>query len=129
MLAYLRRSGAFLPPPASSQSCWSTYKSIIGFKIRSSCGFPTEWISENGCHDIATQHEFESLVPDVQLSSVRAKCDQQLRNSTVCNSCRSVVFSLSRALVEEEYNKTFSHGLSGHRNCVCSSSCKSRRPD
>ncbi|CAN1294928.1 Probable LRR receptor-like serine/threonine-protein kinase RKF3, partial [Linum perenne] len=50
---YLRRTGSFLPPLSSVESCWTNFQRLVNeyipnFDVRSSYGFQTPWISQ-GC--------------------------------------------------------------------------------
>ncbi|KAA3471840.1 putative LRR receptor-like serine/threonine-protein kinase RKF3 [Gossypium australe] len=90
---YLRRTGSFVPPLNSSESCWQSYQSLIpNFNIRSSCGFGTAWISQ-GCMDITTKADFEALIPNATLTDVVSNCNQSLRG-TACASCTSSLADL-----------------------------------
>ncbi|KAF2298626.1 hypothetical protein GH714_024410 [Hevea brasiliensis] len=88
---YLQRSNSFLPPLDSAESCWRAYQDVVdefrpNFDIRSSCGFNTSWISQ-GCMDITTRSQFESLVPKSSLSDVVSNCNQSLENNSPCATC------------------------------------------
>ncbi|KAG4188739.1 hypothetical protein ERO13_A08G184700v2 [Gossypium hirsutum] len=90
---YLRRTGSFVPPLNSSESCWQSYQSLIpNFNIRSSCGFETAWISQ-GCMDLTTKSDFEALIPNSTLTDVVSNCNQSLRG-TACASCTSSLANL-----------------------------------
>ncbi|OVA04408.1 Protein kinase domain [Macleaya cordata] len=94
---YLKASGFFLPPLNSSESCWDTYQTLVReflpkFDIRSACGFQTSWISQ-GCMNITSRSEFETLIPDTLLQDVYRSCNQSLEDNSPCASCTT---SLSR---------------------------------
>ncbi|MBA0796786.1 hypothetical protein Gohar_007525, partial [Gossypium harknessii] len=92
-LRLLRRTGSFVPPLNSSESCWQSYQSLIpNFNIRSSCGFETAWISQ-GCMDLTTKADFEALIPNATLTNVVSNCNQSLRG-TACASCTSSLANL-----------------------------------
>ncbi|PPD76891.1 hypothetical protein GOBAR_DD26181 [Gossypium barbadense] len=92
-LRLLRRTGSFVPPLNSSESCWQSYKSLIpNFNTRSSCGFETAWISQ-GCMDLTTKADFEALIPNATLTDVVSNCNQSLRG-TACASCTSSLANL-----------------------------------
>ncbi|WJX78757.1 hypothetical protein P8452_61944 [Trifolium repens] len=88
---YLRRTGFFVPPLATAESCWSSFQSFIdefqsNFDIRSSCGFQTSWISQ-GCMNITTKQEFEKKVSLPALQSLRLNCNTSLDNNAHCALC------------------------------------------
>ena len=93
---YLNLTGSFYPPLNLAESCWNSYDSAVdsfipGFKIRSSCGFRTQWISE-GCMNISTKSEFEKLVqPD--LNDVVSNCNQSLYDS-FCATCLTSIATM-----------------------------------
>ncbi|KAK8711563.1 hypothetical protein V6N13_146841 [Hibiscus sabdariffa] len=90
---YLRRTGYFFPPLNSSESCWQSYQSLVpNFNIRSSCGFQTDWTSQ-GCMNVTTRAEFESLVPNTTLNDVVSSCNQTLQGSG-CASCTTSLTNL-----------------------------------
>ncbi|XP_042496062.1 probable LRR receptor-like serine/threonine-protein kinase RKF3 [Macadamia integrifolia] len=94
---YLQTTGFFLPPVNASESCWESYQTLINeiipnFDILISCGFQTSWISE-GCMNIRSLSQFESIVPESSLLDVRHSCNQSLENGSPCASCTT---SLSR---------------------------------
>ncbi|KAI3975711.1 hypothetical protein MKX01_023137 [Papaver californicum] len=89
---YPKKSGYFLPPLSSSQSCWDTYQSLVSeflpnFKILKNCGFEKNWISQ-GCMNITSKSEFESLIPNTLLQDVYKYCNQSLADSN-CASCNT----------------------------------------
>ncbi|TYH59576.1 hypothetical protein ES332_D08G231400v1 [Gossypium tomentosum] len=87
------RTGSFVPPLNSSESCWQSYQSLIpNFNTRSSCGFETAWISQ-GCMDLTTKADFEALIPNATLTDVVSNCNQSLRG-TACASCTSSLANL-----------------------------------
>ncbi|RDY11401.1 putative LRR receptor-like serine/threonine-protein kinase RKF3, partial [Mucuna pruriens] len=95
---YLRRSGFFLSPPNSSDSCWQSFQSYVNqfdptYDIRSSCGFQTNWISE-GCVNVTTKQQFEAAVPESALQNMRANCNQSLENNSPCALCTTSFSSL-----------------------------------
>ncbi|GAU31560.1 hypothetical protein TSUD_333360 [Trifolium subterraneum] len=90
---YLRRTGFFVPPLNTAESCWSSFQSFIdefqpNFDIRSSCGFQTSWISQ-GCMNITTKQEFEKQVSLPALQSLRLNCNASLDNNAPCALCTS----------------------------------------
>ncbi|CAI0395405.1 unnamed protein product [Linum tenue] len=94
---YLRRTSRFLPPLSSADSCWRSYQQLINdslpnFDIRRSCGFQSSWISQ-GCMNITTRQEFETLASNSSLSDVVSNCNQPLENNSPCAACTA---SLSR---------------------------------
>ncbi|KAK4551196.1 hypothetical protein RGQ29_032477 [Quercus rubra] len=95
---YLQRTNSFLPPPNSSESCWTAYQSPINsflpnFDIRKSCGYRTEWISQ-GCMNINTKAQFENLVSKQTLNDVVSSCNQSLENNSPCASCTATLSTL-----------------------------------
>ncbi|XP_061341367.1 probable LRR receptor-like serine/threonine-protein kinase RKF3 [Gastrolobium bilobum] len=95
---YLRRTGLFVPPLNSSESCWNTFQSFIdqyvpNFDIRSSCGLQTSWISQ-GCMNITTLQQFEAFVPTAALQGVQGNCNQSLQNNAPCALCTTKLSSL-----------------------------------
>ncbi|CAN0890204.1 Probable LRR receptor-like serine/threonine-protein kinase RKF3 [Linum grandiflorum] len=94
---YLLRTNNFLPPLSTADSCWRAYQRLVNealpnFDIRSSCGFQTNWISQ-GCMNITTRQQFDTLVTNSSLSDVVSSCDQPLENNSPCAACTA---SLSR---------------------------------
>ncbi|XP_058082728.1 probable LRR receptor-like serine/threonine-protein kinase RKF3 [Magnolia sinica] len=94
---YLRTDGLFVPPLSTAESCWDSYQDLVkdfisDFDVRSVCGFETSWIAQ-GCMNITTRSQFESLVPESSLQDVRRACNQSLLNNSPCASCTT---SLSR---------------------------------
>ncbi|KAL1226309.1 putative LRR receptor-like serine/threonine-protein kinase RKF3 [Cardamine amara subsp. amara] len=88
---HLRQTGSFLPPPDSAASCWAALQSSIAgflprFDVRSTCGFQTPWISQ-GCMNISTRSQFESLIPNSSLSTAVMRCNLSLESNTPCASC------------------------------------------
>ncbi|XP_054825777.1 probable LRR receptor-like serine/threonine-protein kinase RKF3 [Prosopis cineraria] len=88
---YLRRTGSFLPPLNSSETCWDDFQKFINqylpnLDVRSACGFQTTWISQ-GCQNITTKDEFISQIPDSVIQDVRQKCNQSLENNSPCALC------------------------------------------
>lgn len=99
---YLRTSGYFLPPLNSSESCWDEYQKLVNdfvnnFDVRSGCGFQTSWISQ-GCMNITTRAQFESLVPRSALIQVEKSCNLSLENNSPCASCTTSMSSLQSYL-------------------------------
>ncbi|PON65726.1 Serine/threonine protein kinase [Parasponia andersonii] len=99
--SYLRLTGSFVPPPNSSESCWSDYQALIkdyipNFDIRSSCGFQTGWISQ-GCMGITTRAQFEAAVPGSVVNDIVENCNQSLLNGSPCAACTTSLSNL-RAL-------------------------------
>ncbi|KAJ7977466.1 putative Kinase [Quillaja saponaria] len=95
---YLRRTGFFLPPLNSSESCWRSLQSLVNdfirnFDVRSSCGFNTSWISQ-GCMNITTRAQFQALVPPTALVDVVNNCNQSLENSSPCALCTTSLANL-----------------------------------
>ncbi|OMP04983.1 hypothetical protein COLO4_09153 [Corchorus olitorius] len=90
---YLKRTGSFVPPSNSSESCWKSYQSLVpSFDIRSNCGFRTGWISQ-GCKNLTTKAEFEAFIPNNTLSDVVSNCNQSLDGSP-CASCTRTLVTL-----------------------------------
>ncbi|XP_045796220.1 probable LRR receptor-like serine/threonine-protein kinase RKF3 [Trifolium pratense] len=90
---YLHRTGLFVPPPNTAESCWTSFQSFINefqpnFDIRRSCGFQTSWISQ-GCMNITTKQQFENQVSLPQLQSLQLNCNTSLDNNTPCALCTS----------------------------------------
>nr|AMM42825.1 LRR-RLK [Vernicia fordii] len=88
---YLQRSNNFLPPLDSAESCWRDFQDLVddfipNYDARSSCGFNTSWISQ-GCMNITTRSQFESLVPKSSLNEVASACNQSLENNSPCAAC------------------------------------------
>ncbi|KAJ4969178.1 hypothetical protein NE237_015879 [Protea cynaroides] len=96
---YIETDGYFLPPLNASESCWDSYQSLIdelvipNFNIRSSCGFQTSWISE-GCMNITSRSQFESIVPESSLNNIRVSCNQSLQDGSPCASCTTSLSNL-----------------------------------
>ncbi|KAI3927801.1 hypothetical protein MKW98_023402 [Papaver atlanticum] len=89
---YLKKSGYFLPPLNSSQSCWDTYQNLVSefvpnFKIHKNCGFEKNWISQ-GCMNITSKSDFERQIPNTLLQDVYRYCNQSLADSN-CASCNT----------------------------------------
>ncbi|XP_044493348.1 probable LRR receptor-like serine/threonine-protein kinase RKF3 [Mangifera indica] len=96
---YLRRTGNFLPPLNSSESCWQAFQNLTkdflpNFDIRSRCGYETSWISQ-GCMNITTRSQFEHLIPKTVLNDVVSSCNQSLKNSAPCATCTTTLSSLT----------------------------------
>ncbi|XWS36250.1 hypothetical protein CRYUN_Cryun20dG0069300 [Craigia yunnanensis] len=89
---YLRRTGSFVPPLNSSESCWQSYQSLVSVDIRSLCGFQTAWISQ-GCMNLTTKADFEALIPNTTLTDVVSNCNQSLQGSA-CASCNRILANL-----------------------------------
>ncbi|XP_020213488.1 probable LRR receptor-like serine/threonine-protein kinase RKF3 [Cajanus cajan] len=88
---YLRRTDLFLPPQNASEACWQSFQSYVNlfdptYDIRSSCGFQTSSISQ-GCANVTTRQQFESLVPQSTLQKTRTQCNQSLENNSPCAIC------------------------------------------
>ncbi|KAK4841597.1 hypothetical protein QYF36_007243 [Acer negundo] len=95
---YLRRTGFFLPPLNSSESCWVAYQTLVddwlpNFTIRSRCGFKTSWISQ-GCMNITTRLQFEARIPNRNLDDVISNCNQSLGNGSPCAACTTSLSAL-----------------------------------
>lgn len=95
---YLRTSGRFLPHPDAADSCWDSYQSLVdgfipNFDMRSVCGFETQWIAE-GCMNVTTRLEFESVVNKSSLLEVQRTCNQSLENNSPCASCTTSLSQL-----------------------------------
>ncbi|KAL5793018.1 hypothetical protein ACOSP7_001612 [Xanthoceras sorbifolium] len=95
---YLRRTGFFLSPLNSSESCWVAYQTLVnqllpGFNIRSSCGFETSWISQ-GCMNITTRSQFEARIPSRTFDDVVSNCNQSLGNGSPCAACTTSLSTL-----------------------------------
>ncbi|XP_057425851.1 probable LRR receptor-like serine/threonine-protein kinase RKF3 [Lotus japonicus] len=95
---YLRRTSSFVPPLNSSESCWSSFQSYTNtfdrnFDIRSSCGYQTSWISQ-GCVNVTTKEQFETLVPQSSLQNMAEKCNQTLENNAPCALCTTTLSKL-----------------------------------
>ncbi|XP_028789009.1 probable LRR receptor-like serine/threonine-protein kinase RKF3 [Neltuma alba] len=96
---YLRRSGFFLPPLNSSDSCWHDFHSHTrqfdsNFDIRFSCGFRTSWISQ-GCMNITTRKQFEAFVSEPVLQDVQSICSHSLAHKSPCALCITSLAKLS----------------------------------
>ncbi|GAU31559.1 hypothetical protein TSUD_333350 [Trifolium subterraneum] len=90
---YLHRTGFFVPPLNTAESCWKSFQSFIdefqpNFDIRRSCGFQTSWISQ-GCMNITTKSQFENQVSLPQLQSLQLNCNVSLDNNAPCALCTS----------------------------------------
>ncbi|KAK2649264.1 hypothetical protein Ddye_016753 [Dipteronia dyeriana] len=95
---YLQRTGFFLPPLNSSESCWVAYQTLVddflpNFNIRSRCGFETSWISQ-GCMNITTRLQFEARIPNRTFDDVVSNCNQSLENGSPCAACTTSLSSL-----------------------------------
>ncbi|KAL2323591.1 hypothetical protein Fmac_027970 [Flemingia macrophylla] len=95
---YLRRTERFLPPANASEACWGSFQSYVNHfdpsyaDIRSSCGFTTSSISE-GCANVSSRQDLESLVPQATLENTRSKCNQSLENNSPCALCTTSLSS------------------------------------
>ncbi|KAK2363566.1 putative receptor protein kinase [Trifolium repens] len=90
---YLHRTGFFVPPLDTAESCWTSFQKFIddiqpNFDIRLSCGFQTSWISQ-GCMNITTKQQFENQVSLPQLQSLQLNCNVSLDNNVPCGICTS----------------------------------------
>ncbi|KDP21526.1 hypothetical protein JCGZ_21997 [Jatropha curcas] len=88
---YLQRTNNFLPPLDSAESCWRAYEKFLddfrpNYDVRSSCGFNTSWISQ-GCMNITTRSQYESLIPKSSLDDVVSNCNQSFENNSPCAAC------------------------------------------
>ncbi|KAL5561612.1 hypothetical protein UlMin_031359 [Ulmus minor] len=88
---YLQKTGSFVPPLNSAESCWSEFQTLVDdygpkFDIRSTCGFQTSWIAQ-GCVNITTRAQFEAVVPETVIDDIVENCNQSLLNSSPCASC------------------------------------------
>eukprot|EP01018_Ginkgo_biloba_P040132 Gb_29221 [translate_table: standard] len=95
---YLRTNGLFLPPQNASEACWDAYQNEViqagtSFDMRSSCGFETPWISQ-GCMNITTLQQFESIVPLNGRQNIEKACNQSLGTSSPCAQCTSSLSSI-----------------------------------
>ncbi|CAI0395413.1 unnamed protein product [Linum tenue] len=95
---YLRRTGNFLPPLSSAGSCWLSFQRLVddylpNFDVRSSCGFSASWISQ-GCVNITTVRDFETLVSNSSLADLDSACNQPLDNRSPCASCTTALSRL-----------------------------------
>ncbi|KAK9292329.1 hypothetical protein L1049_020295 [Liquidambar formosana] len=95
---YLRTDGYFLPPSNASKACWDSYGILISqlvrnFDIRSACGYHPEWVSE-GCMNIRSRSEFETLVPEPAMREIRSNCKKSLHNSSHCAFCTNTLSSI-----------------------------------
>ncbi|KAG4995893.1 hypothetical protein JHK85_027332 [Glycine max] len=107
---YLRRSGFFLPPLNASDTCWTHFQSYVNnfdqtYNITTSCGFKTSWISQ-GCNNVTTKQDFESLVPQSALQNMRNNCNQSLENNSPCALC-TTSFSTLPPLGDSVGNLTY----------------------
>ncbi|XP_024016697.1 probable LRR receptor-like serine/threonine-protein kinase RKF3 [Eutrema salsugineum] len=99
---HLRQTGSFLPPSDSAASCWAALQSSIAgflprFDVRSRCGFQTPWISQ-GCMNITTRSQFESLIPNSTLTTAVMRCNLSLESNTPCASCTQSLSSFQAFL-------------------------------
>ncbi|GAU30694.1 hypothetical protein TSUD_39180 [Trifolium subterraneum] len=95
---YLRRTDFFLPPLNSSIPCWDSFQSYINqfapnFNIRSSCGFQTNWISQ-GCVNVTTRQQFESIVPKPTIQNMQSMCNQSIQDNSPCALCTTSLSGL-----------------------------------
>ncbi|XP_058770228.1 probable LRR receptor-like serine/threonine-protein kinase RKF3 [Vicia villosa] len=95
---YLGRTDFFLPPLNSAAPCWDSFQSFINqfapnFNIRSSCGFQTNWISQ-GCINVTTKQQFESIVPQSAILKMKTSCNQSLEDNSPCALCTSSLSGL-----------------------------------
>ncbi|CAN1176331.1 Probable LRR receptor-like serine/threonine-protein kinase RKF3 [Linum perenne] len=95
---YLRRTGSFLPPLSSAESCWANFQRLVNeyipnFDVRTSCGFETPWISQ-GCLNITTADDFKALVSRDSLDNVASNCNQSLENRSPCAACTTALSRL-----------------------------------
>lgn len=102
---YLQMMGYFVPPPTTSQACWESYQKLIsefvnGFDVQISCGYHPEWIT-NTCMNITSRSQFESLVPDTELNSLRNYCSSSLDNRFVCGTCTSKLLRLRKVYLDD----------------------------
>ncbi|GAA0156240.1 hypothetical protein LIER_13775 [Lithospermum erythrorhizon] len=94
---YLKNTNSFLPPLHSADSCWTNYQTVVneflpGFDARKICGFQTSWIAQ-GCMNITTRAEFETLVPRTEIEDVVSACNRSLGGSG-CTSCTTSIAAL-----------------------------------
>ncbi|CAN0892690.1 Probable LRR receptor-like serine/threonine-protein kinase RKF3 [Linum grandiflorum] len=95
---YLRRTGTFLPPLSTAEPCWTSFQRLVdgylpNFDVRSSCGFQTNWISQ-GCLNITTIDDFQTLVSKSSLNNVALNCNQSLENRSPCAACTTALSRL-----------------------------------
>ncbi|KAI9119202.1 hypothetical protein K1719_009877 [Acacia pycnantha] len=88
---YLRRTGFFLPPLNSSDTCWDNFQKFINqyrpnLDVRATCGFQTTWISQ-GCQNITTKDDFVSQIPSSRIQDAGRNCNQSLENNSPCALC------------------------------------------
>lgn len=108
---YLRRTNSFLPPFASSDSCWKDYQNIINqfpnsFDIRTTCGFQTQWLGQ-GCENITTRSQYENRNTKASLNSVLQACNQSLQEEP-CATCTTSLSWLLPSDVKGETVGNFS---------------------
>ncbi|PNY06435.1 LRR receptor-like kinase resistance protein [Trifolium pratense] len=95
---YLLRTDSFLPPLNSSIPCWNSFQSYINqfapnFNIRSNCGFQTNWISQ-GCVNVTTRQQFESIVPKSAILNMQSNCNQSIQDNSPCALCTTSLSGL-----------------------------------
>ncbi|KAJ3669645.1 hypothetical protein LUZ60_011595 [Juncus effusus] len=88
---YLLTDSRFLPPLNTSSSCWSSLTTSLSplfppFTLPSSCGFQSSWISQ-GCMNITTRQDFESIVPPSSISDMAKNCNGSLQPVPTCTGC------------------------------------------
>ncbi|XAR49298.1 Non-specific serine/threonine protein kinase [Bertholletia excelsa] len=98
---YLRTTGHFVLPAHSSEACWKSFQSLLNLyslhlDVRSTCSVPTTWVS-NDCTKVTTRLEFEALVPESKMQSVRILCNQSLAERSACEPCLSILSDIQGA--------------------------------
>ncbi|KAK1258317.1 putative LRR receptor-like serine/threonine-protein kinase RKF3 [Acorus gramineus] len=93
---YLLRTSLFSPPHNTSTPCWSTFSSLLRFNVTSLCAFHPLWISQ-GCMNITSRSDFESIVPSSSITDVAKLCNGSLANNSPCASCTTGLSRLKAA--------------------------------
>ncbi|KAI3805968.1 hypothetical protein L1987_21856 [Smallanthus sonchifolius] len=102
---YLRRTGSFVPPLNTAESCWRSYQTLAedfypNFDLRRNCGFETNWIAVPGCMNITNRQQFETTVGSL-FNTVVSACNQSLSGSS-CSSCTVALSNLQASYLNGE---------------------------
>ncbi|KAI3760073.1 hypothetical protein L1987_50463 [Smallanthus sonchifolius] len=103
---YLRRTGSFVPPLNTAESCWRSYQTLAedfypNFDLRRNCGFETNWIAVPGCMNITNRQQFETTVNGSLFNTVVSACNQSLSGSS-CSSCTVALSNLQASYLNGE---------------------------
>ncbi|KAF5740559.1 putative Receptor-like kinase in in flowers 3 [Tripterygium wilfordii] len=98
---YLKSTGYFYPPFNTSDACWNSYLDLVHefipeFNLQSTCGFNAGLIAQ-GCLNVSTQSQFETLITNSELQDIRLSCNQSLADNSSCASCLSTLSRVQTA--------------------------------